>query len=161
MTLLTGPACSELDTVSESDSLAEETLLDLDLAEEDEEFVEDESAEVARERRQREQAERAAAAATGQSFASFQRPPAADASADQLLSQSRPGSRCSSANSSQPHRCPVCPKGFSSASGLKQHSHIHSSSKPFRCNVCNKAYTQFSNLCRHRKVHLVSSGAIQ
>ncbi|KAI6174564.1 hypothetical protein M3Y97_01004500 [Aphelenchoides bicaudatus] len=53
-----------------------------------------------------------------------------------------------------PHKCPVCPKRFSSASGLKQHSHIHCSSKPFRCNICSKAYTQFSNLCRHRKVHL-------
>ncbi|KAI6170124.1 hypothetical protein M3Y98_01206900 [Aphelenchoides besseyi] len=54
-----------------------------------------------------------------------------------------------------PHKCPVCSKRFASASGLKQHSHIHCSSKPFRCNVCNKAYTQFSNLCRHRKVHSV------
>uniref|UniRef100_A0A914ZVW6 C2H2-type domain-containing protein n=1 Tax=Parascaris univalens TaxID=6257 RepID=A0A914ZVW6_PARUN len=54
----------------------------------------------------------------------------------------------------QPHQCPLCPKSFSSASGLKQHSHIHCSSKPFRCHVCNKAYTQFSNLCRHRRIHL-------
>ncbi|CAJ0581456.1 unnamed protein product, partial [Mesorhabditis spiculigera] len=52
------------------------------------------------------------------------------------------------------HKCTVCPKSFSSASGLKQHSHIHCSSKPFRCHICNKAYTQFSNLCRHRRVHL-------
>ncbi|CAD6199056.1 unnamed protein product [Caenorhabditis auriculariae] len=55
---------------------------------------------------------------------------------------------------SQAHRCPVCPKSFSSASGLKQHSHIHCSLKPFRCHVCSKSYTQFSNLCRHRRVHL-------
>ncbi|VDK50305.1 unnamed protein product [Anisakis simplex] len=54
----------------------------------------------------------------------------------------------------QPHQCPLCPKSFSSASGLKQHSHIHCSSKPFRCHICNKAYTQFSNLCRHRRIHL-------
>ncbi|CAI4232777.1 unnamed protein product [Auanema sp. JU1783] len=54
----------------------------------------------------------------------------------------------------QIHKCTVCPKSFSSASGLKQHSHIHCSSKPFRCHICNKAYTQFSNLCRHRRVHL-------
>ncbi|KAE9549603.1 hypothetical protein FO519_007177, partial [Halicephalobus sp. NKZ332] len=52
-----------------------------------------------------------------------------------------------------PHQCSLCPKSFSSASGLKQHSHIHCTTKPFRCNVCNKAYTQFSNLCRHRKTH--------
>uniref|UniRef100_A0A1I7WV43 C2H2-type domain-containing protein n=1 Tax=Heterorhabditis bacteriophora TaxID=37862 RepID=A0A1I7WV43_HETBA len=57
----------------------------------------------------------------------------------------------------QAHRCQLCPKSFSSASGLKQHSHIHCSSKPFRCQVCNKAYTQFSNLCRHRRIHLVSN----
>ncbi|EYB84381.1 hypothetical protein Y032_0317g2314 [Ancylostoma ceylanicum] len=54
----------------------------------------------------------------------------------------------------QAHKCSLCPKSFSSASGLKQHSHIHCSSKPFRCHICNKAYTQFSNLCRHRRVHL-------
>ncbi|CAJ0963334.1 unnamed protein product, partial [Mesorhabditis belari] len=59
--------------------------------------------------------------------------------------------------SSSQHKCPICPKSFSSASGLKQHSHIHCSSKPFRCHVCNKAYTQFSNLCRHRRIHLSSS----
>uniref|UniRef100_A0A0N4ZB77 Zinc finger protein n=1 Tax=Parastrongyloides trichosuri TaxID=131310 RepID=A0A0N4ZB77_PARTI len=52
------------------------------------------------------------------------------------------------------HRCHLCSKSFSSASGLKQHSHIHCSSKPFRCHICNKSYTQFSNLCRHRRVHL-------
>uniref|UniRef100_A0A7E4W4Y6 MDS1 and EVI1 complex locus protein EVI1 n=1 Tax=Panagrellus redivivus TaxID=6233 RepID=A0A7E4W4Y6_PANRE len=52
-----------------------------------------------------------------------------------------------------PHQCSLCPKSFSSASGLKQHSHIHCTTKPFRCNICNKAYTQFSNLCRHRKTH--------
>ncbi|KAK6042199.1 zinc finger, C2H2 type [Cooperia oncophora] len=54
----------------------------------------------------------------------------------------------------QAHKCALCPKSFSSASGLKQHSHIHCSSKPFRCHICNKAYTQFSNLCRHRRIHL-------
>uniref|UniRef100_A0A0K0DHR7 Zinc finger protein n=1 Tax=Angiostrongylus cantonensis TaxID=6313 RepID=A0A0K0DHR7_ANGCA len=54
----------------------------------------------------------------------------------------------------QAHKCQLCPKSFSSASGLKQHSHIHCSSKPFRCHICNKAYTQFSNLCRHRRIHL-------
>ncbi|KAI6230385.1 hypothetical protein M3Y99_01066700 [Aphelenchoides fujianensis] len=57
-----------------------------------------------------------------------------------------------------PHKCPTCGKRFTSASGLKQHSHIHCSDKPFRCNVCNKAYTQFSNLCRHRKIHSESIG---
>ncbi|PIC43229.1 hypothetical protein B9Z55_004035 [Caenorhabditis nigoni] len=51
------------------------------------------------------------------------------------------------------HKCGVCPKSFSSASGLKQHSHIHCSLKPFRCHLCSKSYTQFSNLCRHRRVH--------
>ncbi|CAA91353.1 Zinc finger protein egl-43 [Caenorhabditis elegans] len=51
------------------------------------------------------------------------------------------------------HKCGVCPKSFSSASGLKQHSHIHCSLKPFRCHLCPKSYTQFSNLCRHRRVH--------
>ncbi|CAB3405185.1 unnamed protein product [Caenorhabditis bovis] len=55
---------------------------------------------------------------------------------------------------SQAHNCGVCPKSFSSASGLKQHSHIHCSLKPFRCHICSKSYTQFSNLCRHRRVHL-------
>ncbi|CAI2325082.1 unnamed protein product [Caenorhabditis sp. 36 PRJEB53466] len=54
---------------------------------------------------------------------------------------------------SQTHKCGVCPKSFSSASGLKQHSHIHCSLKPFRCHLCTKSYTQFSNLCRHRRVH--------
>ncbi|CAI5442839.1 unnamed protein product [Caenorhabditis angaria] len=54
----------------------------------------------------------------------------------------------------QTHKCGVCPKSFSSASGLKQHSHIHCSLKPFRCHICSKSYTQFSNLCRHRRVHL-------
>ncbi|KAF1764866.1 hypothetical protein GCK72_004816 [Caenorhabditis remanei] len=51
------------------------------------------------------------------------------------------------------HKCGVCPKSFTSASGLKQHSHIHCSLKPFRCHLCPKSYTQFSNLCRHRRVH--------
>ncbi|PAV78104.1 hypothetical protein WR25_18254 isoform H [Diploscapter pachys] len=54
----------------------------------------------------------------------------------------------------QAHKCNVCPKSFSSASGLKQHSRIHCSTKPFRCHVCSKSYNQFSNLCRHRRVHL-------
>ncbi|MCP9261618.1 MDS1 and EVI1 complex locus protein EVI1 [Dirofilaria immitis] len=52
------------------------------------------------------------------------------------------------------YQCQLCPKSFSSASGLKQHSHIHCSSKPFRCHICDKAYTQFSNLCRHKRIHL-------
>ncbi|CAD5211118.1 unnamed protein product [Bursaphelenchus okinawaensis] len=135
--------------------------------EEEEEAEESEDEEASAERRHRESQEAAAvvaaaaaAAATGQSFASFTRRTAdeEDTEATELASSrpenlSRPNS-CSSINSNQPHKCPVCPKGFSSASGLKQHSHIHSSSKPFRCSVCNKAYTQFSNLCRHRKVHL-------
>ncbi|CAD5215541.1 unnamed protein product [Bursaphelenchus xylophilus] len=136
--------------------------------EDDEEEVEEsEDEESSVEQRHREQqvaaavvAAAAAAAATGQSFASFTRKGVeedevenTDFNHSRSEGHSRPNS-CSSNNSNQPHKCPVCPKGFSSASGLKQHSHIHSSSKPFRCNVCNKAYTQFSNLCRHRKVHL-------
>ena len=51
------------------------------------------------------------------------------------------------------HVCPECGKTFSTSSGLKQHSHIHSSVKPFQCEVCFKAYTQFSNLCRHKRMH--------
>jgi len=51
------------------------------------------------------------------------------------------------------YACPQCQKNFATASGLKQHQHIHSSVKPFRCDVCRKAYTQFSNLCRHKRMH--------
>lgn len=46
----------------------------------------------------------------------------------------------------------LCNKSFATASGLKQHSHIHSSNKPFRCEKCLKSYTQFSNLCRHKRM---------
>src|SRR5690606_33221292 len=52
------------------------------------------------------------------------------------------------------HECAECGKAFGTASGLKQHAHIHSSVKPFRCEVCMKAYTQFSNLCRHKRMHV-------
>ncbi|CAK9295916.1 unnamed protein product [Gordionus sp. m RMFG-2023] len=51
------------------------------------------------------------------------------------------------------HLCNECGKSFSTASGLKQHAHIHNSFKPFRCPICNKSYTQFSNLCRHKRMH--------
>lgn len=52
------------------------------------------------------------------------------------------------------HACVDCGKSFSTASGLKQHSHIHSTNKPFRCGVCFKSYTQFSNLCRHKRMRV-------
>ena len=51
------------------------------------------------------------------------------------------------------HQCPGCGKSFATASGLKQHQHIHASVKPFRCDACQRAYTQFSNLCRHKRTH--------
>jgi len=50
------------------------------------------------------------------------------------------------------HTCMLCGKSFATASGLKQHSHIHTSEKPYRCETCFKAYTQFSNLCRHKRM---------
>lgn len=51
------------------------------------------------------------------------------------------------------HVCRLCGKGFSRASNLKVHEHIHTGDRPFVCKFCNKGFCQSSNLIRHERIH--------
>lgn len=46
------------------------------------------------------------------------------------------------------HKCPLCPKSFSHASGLSRHL-LHHTGKTFDCEICMKSYTDSSALRRH------------
>ena len=55
----------------------------------------------------------------------------------------------------KPHRCTVCPKGFSDARTLSDHMNIHTGARPYKCPFCEKAYPDGSTLNQHKNaVHL-------
>jgi uncharacterized Zn-finger protein len=49
--------------------------------------------------------------------------------------------------------CPKCPKKFSLAQYLKEHSYIHEDQKPFLCDYigCNARFRQAGKLSMHKK----------
>ena len=40
-------------------------------------------------------------------------------------------------DTSRPHLCTVCDKGFKTKGDLARHKMIHTAEKPFQCTVCN------------------------
>lgn len=51
--------------------------------------------------------------------------------------------------------CSLCPRRYSSASGLQHHQRSHSNGplKQFKCDTCDKTFTQSASLRTHLKIH--------
>ncbi|KAL4624640.1 zinc finger protein 438-like [Arapaima gigas] len=62
-----------------------------------------------------------------------------------------PGSR-------QPHRCPVCGRGFRLRSHLQSHVRSHANSRPHVCPTCGKSFAYLGGLSAHAKRHHRSEG---
>lgn len=58
------------------------------------------------------------------------------------------------ADKTSQHVCDICGKAFTSASGMRRHTMIHTGDRPFVCEVCGKAFTQISDLRKHKIVHI-------
>ncbi|XP_049424186.1 zinc finger protein 37-like isoform X2 [Epinephelus fuscoguttatus] len=52
------------------------------------------------------------------------------------------------------HECSYCRKSFSTITGLKCHTTLHTGNRPFKCDVCNKSFPRMSSLSIHRWVHV-------
>jgi len=49
------------------------------------------------------------------------------------------------------HKCPLCPKMFSSLRAVEKHEHVHQKVKPFECRHCSGRFTRYDNLQSHMK----------
>ncbi|CAF4114539.1 unnamed protein product, partial [Rotaria magnacalcarata] len=52
-------------------------------------------------------------------------------------------------NGTWPYRCPICTRGFSKQTNLKNHLLIHTGQKPFQCQFCSKKFSLSCNLRSH------------
>ena len=53
----------------------------------------------------------------------------------------------------RPHKCTLCPSGFSRRKDLDSHIRSHKNIRPFTCNECGKAFIHKNNLSNHTKQH--------
>ncbi|CAF4905166.1 unnamed protein product, partial [Rotaria sp. Silwood1] len=56
-------------------------------------------------------------------------------------------------NGTWPYRCPICTRGFSKQTNLKNHLLIHTGQKPFQCQYCLKNFSLSCNLRSHIRTH--------
>eukprot|EP00088_Acartia_fossae_P057678 TRINITY_DN6730_c0_g1_i10.p1 TRINITY_DN6730_c0_g1~~TRINITY_DN6730_c0_g1_i10.p1 ORF type:complete len:285 (-),score=21.46 TRINITY_DN6730_c0_g1_i10:554-1408(-) len=56
------------------------------------------------------------------------------------------------------HFCPVCGKGFYSATDLTRHFRTHSKEKPYQCKNCLKKFNRNFSMKRHEKVCKLAPG---
>lgn len=58
----------------------------------------------------------------------------------------------------RPHKCPTCPKRFTTKAQLKYHSITHTSEKNYSCPVCSAALKRWSSLKKH--MHRKHNGTV-